>query len=171
MDVFEAIEGRRSIRKYQGRSIPDDQLRKILEAGRLAPSAANRQPWHAIVVQDPEMRRSCAIACNKCDYVADCAALVVCAGDPSDSYYCVDAGIVLENMALAAWALGIGSCYIGYFDEAILKSLLHIPPDLKIVACLALGYPAETPTARPRKSFEDLFSWDKYNVRPGSPPL
>ena len=171
MDVFKAIETRRSIRKYQDRQIPDDLMNRIFEAGRLAPSAANRQPWAVIAVRDAETKKSAAKACNECDYVAKCDVLLVCFGDPRDRWYEIDAAVALENMALTAWDNGIGSCFIGYFSEDYLKSLLHIPPDMKVVACLTLGYPDESPAARPRKSIEDLVFREKYTVRGSSPPF
>jgi nitroreductase len=171
MDVFKAIETRRSIRKYADRRIPDDLMRKILEAGRLAPSAANRQPWAVIVVRDRDMKKSIAIACNDCDYVAGCDVFVACIGDPQDRWYEIDGAIVLENMVLTAWDNGIGSCYVGYFNEEHLKSLIHIPPDMRVVSCLAMGYPAESPDARPRKNFDDLVFMEKYGHRGSSPPL
>jgi nitroreductase len=171
MDVFTAIETRRSIRKYQGRSIPDDALHRILEAGRLAPSAANRQPWGVVVVREAATKAALAKACNNCSYVADCAAFLVCFGDARDEWYEVDAALAMANMALTAWDHGIGSCYVGYFDEDYLKALLHIPPDMKVVVCMALGYPAESPDARPRKALDDLVHWERYRERPSSPPL
>jgi nitroreductase len=171
MDVFKAIETRRSIRKYEDRHIPDDLVRKIMEAGRLAPSAANRQPWSVIVVRDRDKKKSIAIACNNCDYVAGCDVFVVSIGDPQDKWYQIDAAIALENMVLTALENGVGSCYFGYYNEDHLKSLLHIPPDMKIVACLALGYPSESPEARPRKNFDDLVFWERYSHRGSSPPF
>jgi len=171
MDVFKAIETRRSIRKYKDQRIPDDRLHRVLEAGRLAPSAANRQPWAVVVVRDRGTKASAAVACHDCEYVAQCDVFIVCFGDPSDRWYEVDAGVALENMALAAWDDGIGSCYVGYFSEDHLKSLLHIPPNMKVVACLALGYPDEAPGARPRKDFDDLVFREKYTVRGSSPPF
>ncbi|HUL61948.1 MAG TPA: nitroreductase family protein, partial [Methanocella sp.] len=171
MDVFKAIETRRSIRKYQGRSIPDELMNKIFEAGQLAPSAANRQPWGVVAVRSPDTKKSAASACNNCDYVAHCDVLLVCFGDPRDRWYEVDAAVALENMALVAWENGIGSCFIGYFNEDYLKSLLHIPPDMKVVACLTLGFPDESPAARPRKGIDDLVFREKYTVRGSSPPF
>jgi nitroreductase len=169
MDVFKAIETRRSIRKYQDRPIPDDVLKKIFEAGRLAPSAANRQPWGLIVVRDPETKKAAAKACNDCDYVAKCDVLLVCFGDPEDRWYEIDAAVALENIALTAWDNGVGSCFIGYFSEDYLKSLLHIPSALKVVSCMTLGYPDESPGARPRKNIDELVFWEKFTVHGSSP--
>jgi nitroreductase len=171
MDVFKAIETRRSIRKYKNQRIPDDLLHKILEAGRLAPSAANRQPWGVIVVRDPDTRKNVANACNDCDFILKCDTVLVCFGDPRDRWYEVDAAVALENMSLTAWDMSIGSCFVGYFNEEHLKSLLHIPPDMKVVACLTLGIPDECPDARPRKNFDDLVFREKYLVRGSSPPF
>ena len=171
MDVFKAIETRRSIRKYKQQHIPDDLLHTILEAGRLAPSAANRQPWGVIVVRDPDTRKNLASACNNCDFVAKCDTALVCFGDPRDRWYEIDAAIALDNMALTAWDHGVGSCFIGYFSEEHLKALLHLPPIMKVVACLTLGYPDEQPDARPRKGFDDLVFMEKYTMRGSSPPF
>ncbi len=171
MDVFKAIESRRSIRKYKDQRIPDDLLHKILEAGQLAPSAANRQPWGVIVVRSPDAKKSAAMACNDCGFVAGCDVFLVCFGDPRDQWYQVDAAVALENMALTAWGKGIGSCYVGYFSEDHLKSLFHIPPDMNVVVCMTLGYPDECPEARPRKGFDDLVFLEKYVVRGSSPPF
>lgn len=171
MDVFKAIETRRSIRKYKDQPIPDDLLRQILEAGRLAPSASNRQPWAMVVVRDKEQKRLAAKACNNMEYVANCAAFIACFSKPDDKWYQVDAAIALQNISLAAWGAGIGSCWIGYFDDDHMKAVLHIPPDQKIVACMALGYPDEVPGARPRKEMSDLVYWETFIPRSGSPPF
>ncbi|WP_424359505.1 nitroreductase family protein [Methanocella sp. MCL-LM] len=171
MEVFKAIETRRSIRKYKDRPIPDDLLRQILEAARLAPSASNRQPWALVVVREREQKRLASKACSNMEHVAGCAAFIACFSSPKDKWYQVDAAIALENISLAAWEAGIGSCWIGYFDEDYMKSVLHIPQDDKIVACMTLGYPDETPDARPRKELADLVYWEKFIPRASSPPF
>ena len=112
MDVFEAIKVRRSIRRYKkGAEIPEEHLRKILEAARLAPSAANRQPWRFIVVRDPEVKRRLAEACRGQMFIADASVVVVALGDPSISrWYLQDPMIAVEHMVLEATELGYGTC-------------------------------------------------------------
>lgn len=171
MDVFKAIETRRSIRKYKDMPVPDDLLKRILEAARQAPSASNRQPWAMVVVRDKEQKRLVAKACTNMDHVAHCAAFIACIAEPIHKWYKLDVAIALENLSLAAWDVGIGSCWIGYFEEDLIKSVLHIPHDRVVVACMTLGYPDETPEARPRKATQDLVYWETYSPRPGSPEL
>ncbi len=171
MDVFKAIETRRSIRKYKDQPIPDEVLGKILEAARLAPSASNRQPWVMVVVRDKEQKMLASKACSNMDHVAKCAAFIACFVDPRQKWSIVDGAIALENVSLAAWDAGIGSCWIGYYDEDHMKSVLHIPSEDKIVACMTLGYPDETPAARPRKEMADLVYWEKFIPRASSPPF
>ena len=171
MDVFKAIETRRSIRKYKDQPIPDEKLDRILEAARLAPSASNRQPWAMVIVRDKEQKKLAAKACSNMEHVAGCAVFIACFSNPGDKWYQVDAAIAMENVSLAAWEAGIGSCWIGYFDDDYMKSVLHIPQDDKIVVCMTLGYPDEAPDARPRKDLADLVYREKYVPRSGSPPF
>lgn len=164
MDVFEAIETRRSIRKYKPGSIPSDQLRKILQAARIAPSAGNRQPWRFIVVQDDGHRKALAKMANNQLFIADAAVIVVAIGDPeiSQRWYDKDVMIAVEHIVLAATALGYGTCWIGAFDEKEVKKLLHIPDRMKAVALLPIGVPDIEPAPRPRKEIADLVFEEEY---------
>ena len=164
MDVFEAIKVRRSIRRYKkGAEIPEEHLQRILEAARLAPSAANRQPWRFIVVKDPEVKRRLAEACRGQMFIADASVVVVALGDPSVSrWYLQDPMIAVEHMVLEATELGYGTCWIGAFDEEAVKRVLDIPAGLKVVCALPIGVPDESPTARSRKPLDEIFYLDKY---------
>ncbi|MCW3985384.1 MAG: nitroreductase family protein [Candidatus Bathyarchaeota archaeon] len=115
MDIFETIETRRSIRKYKPGSISNKELKMIFEAARLAPSAANRQPWRFVVVRDAERKQALAKAANNQMFLADAAAIVTAIGDPeiSERWYEKDPKIAVEHMVLAAAALGYGTCWIG----------------------------------------------------------
>lgn len=117
MDVFEAIQSRRSVRKYKSDSIPSEDLHKILEAARLAPSAGNRQPWRFILVRDVEKKRALAGVANHQTFLVDAYAIVIAAADPeiSEKWCDRDTMIAVEHMALAATALGYGTCWIGAF--------------------------------------------------------
>lgn len=165
MDVFEAIKTRRSIRKYRQEPIPNEKLESIFEAARLAPSAANRQPWRFVVVQDADRKKALAEAANNQTFLRDAAAIVAALGDPDVSarWFEKDPMIALEHMALAATALGYGTCWIGAFDEDAVKRLLKIPVKMKIVALLPIGIPDETPTSRPRKELSEIFFKEEWH--------
>lgn len=151
MGVFEAIKTRRSIRRYKEDPIDEETLRKVLEAARLAPSAANRQPWRFIVVTDPIVKRSLRKAYDK-EWFTSAPVIVVACAVPEEAwvrrdgeeYWKVDVSIAMQNLVLAAWDEGLGTCWIGAFDENEAKQALGVPPNVRIVAMTPLGYPAET---------------------------
>jgi nitroreductase len=164
MDVIAAIRERRSVRRYESKPIPPQDLKTILESARLAPSAANRQPWHFVVVQDPENKQRAAQACMNQTWMAEAGAIIAAVGLPevSSKWYPVDVAIAMENLVLAAKGLGYGTCWIGAFEEAKVKEALAIPENLSVVALTPLGVPADQPAPRPRKPFEECFSQEKY---------
>jgi nitroreductase len=143
MDVFEAIERRRSVRSYLPDPIPDGILRKVLEAGRLAPSASNRMPWRFIVVKDPKNRREIGDSGTYGRFISESPVVIVGCGDKSSSWHIVDTSIALQNMVLAATGEGIGTCWIGSFDEGKVKELLKIPDNFSVIALIAMGFPKE----------------------------
>lgn len=164
MDTITAIMNRRSIRKFLPRAVPDDDLRTILEAGRQAPSAANRQPWHFVVVREEDQRRSLAEACSGQMWLADAGAIIAGVGKPevNDKWYPVDVAIAMQNMIVTATALGYGTCWIGAFEEAKVKEVLGIPDDLRVVALTPVGVPNDKPDRRPRMPMEEFASVDRY---------
>jgi len=166
MDVLEAIRSRRSIRKYKPESIPEEKLNTILEAARLAPSAANRQPWRFVVVQSVDQKKALAEAANNQTFLSNAAVIVAAVGDSglSAKWHEKDTMIALEHMVLAATALGYGTCWIGAFDEEAVKSLLKIPERMKVVALLPIGTPDESPAPRPRREFSETFFKEEWHL-------
>lgn len=164
MDTIETILKRRSIRRYKREPIPEEDLKKILECGRQAPSAGNRQPWHFIVTRDPDLKAKLAEACNGQTWIADADVILVGVGIPSVSqkWYPVDVAIAMQNMILAATALGYGTCWIGAFQPDKVKKLLNIPEDMDVVALTPIGVPDQSPEPRSRKSPAEVFSREKY---------
>ena len=165
MSLIDLMLSRRSIRRYENKDIPEEVLKQILEAGRQAPSAANRQPIRFVIVNDDDMLK------NLCDTLvsrfvkAAPAAIVGCADVKSlltGKWAIVDATIAMQNMVIAAWTLGVGSCWIGACKEEKVKELLKIPDKWKVVALVTLGYPAEQPKPRKKKSFEEMFSFNTF---------
>jgi nitroreductase len=169
MNIMEAIRGRRSVRSFQDRPVDDETLQKVLDAGRLAPSARNMQDWRFIVVRDSAARRRLAAAARDQAFVgqapvviAACGTsdLVMTCGQPA---YAIDVAIAVEHMTLAAHSLGLGTCWIGAFYEDQVKKILGVPDNVRVVALLPLGYPAEpAPRATPRKSLEEIVAYEHW---------
>lgn len=169
MDVFEAIRARRSIRKYRRQPVEEEKLNRILEAGRLAPSANNRQEWRFVVVQDGDTRQKLSEAACGQTFVADAPVVLACCSVESDRMmtcghpaYAVDVAISIDHMTLAATALGLGTCWIGAFYEDRVRDILNIPASVRVVELLTLGYPAEQPPSRPRKRLTEVVFRERW---------
>ena len=164
MSLLDVILNRRSIRRYENKEIPKDVLDKIVEAGRQSPSAANRQPYRFVIVTDSEIKKELKGLVSR--FLKDAPVVIVGCANPkallTGKWATVDTTIALENMALAAWSLGIGSCWIGSFNEEKTKELLKIPEDWKVVALVTFGYPAEQPKPRKKKPTKELFSLNQF---------
>jgi len=164
MDTIETIMKRRSVRKFQPKLLSNADLQTIIEAGRQAPSAANRQPWHFVVVKSEDQRQKLAEACSGQTWLAGAAVIVAGVGKPAvnDKWYPVDVAIAMQNMILAATALGYGTCWIGAFDQERVKGVLGIPEDMTVVALTPIGVPDDQPEARPRQPLSEFASVDRY---------
>ena len=171
MDVFDAIEKRRSIRNYEPTPIPREKLEKILEAARLAPSASNAQPRHFIVVTDKERRDALATGMFA-RFLKQAPVVIVACGDEKKSpkWYPIDVAIAVENMVLVATGEGLGTCWIGSFDENKVRAVLKIPENLRVVVLLAVGYPSGKEglgskvfrAVRKRKALDEIVSLEEY---------
>jgi nitroreductase len=171
MEFYELIKKRKSVRKYKSDPIPDDVLNRILEAGRIAPSAKNIQPWRFIVIKDPELKKKIGKASRDQTWIADADVILVgcilekIAWGRLGGYMSsgpVDLAIALEHMILAAANEGLGTCWIGAFVEKDVKSILQVPDDVKIIALTPIGYPAEEPEDRGRKELKEIISYDTF---------
>jgi nitroreductase len=168
MELMEAIHARRSIRSYLDRPVEDEKLLAVLEAGRLAPSAKNMQDWRFVVVRDQSVRQKLAIAARDQQFVSS-APVVIAACGTSDLVmtcgqpaYAIDVAIAVDHMTLAAASLGLGSCWIGAFYEDQAREILGVPSEVRVVALMPLGYPAEEPSPRPRKSLDQVVAWEHW---------
>jgi nitroreductase len=144
MDVFEAIQERRSIRTYTDKPVEREKIEKILEAGRLAPSARNSEPWHFIVVTNAEKRKTFSKGLNA-KFVSQAPSVIVACGDKKASadWYAVDVSLAVENMILTAINKGLGTCCVGSFNEKDVMEILKIPDNYEIIVMLAIGYAGE----------------------------
>ena len=174
MDVYEAIKERSSVRAYTDQPVPREKLEKILEAGRLAPSARNTQPWHFIVVTDSEKRKILAKGMYA-KFLTQSPVVIVGCGDKEASadWYAVDVSLAVENMILTAQAEGLGTCCVGSFDEKEVQQTIKAPDNYEVIVMLAVGYPKEKldvarkllHIARPRKKLSEIVSQEEFGKK------
>lgn len=173
MDVLEAIRGRRSIREFKPDPVKDEDLRKILDAGRLAPSAGNCQPFEFVVVKDPAVKQKLVRAALWQTFMAEApVVIVVCAnvsrtsmryGRRGEELYCIqDTAAATQNMLLAAHSLGYGTCWVGAFDEEVAAEAIRAPPEIRPLAIIPLGRPAEKPSMPPRMPLSRIVHEDHF---------
>jgi len=176
MDVMEAIQIRRSVRKYRPDKIPTDVLDRLLEALRLAPSACNFQPWRFVVVTDEQTRLALAKASHNQMFIAEAPVVVVGCGFPANAYQRmggsgnsadIDVAIALDHLTLAAAEMGLCTCWIGAFDEGEVKRIVGVPPQAKVVALTPVGYPGEPGLLHAvepgrRKSRDQVISFEHF---------
>jgi nitroreductase len=142
MDVFEAVRTVLAVRDYEDKPVPEEVVRQILEAGQLAASAMNAQPWHFVVVDDRETLRQLAAVAPTGRYLDRAALAVVVAIEPT-RYAVSDASRAIQSMILTAWSAGVGSNWVGFLGPDAVKPLLGIPAELDVLAILPFGYPAQ----------------------------
>ncbi|HTP65645.1 MAG TPA: nitroreductase family protein [Geobacteraceae bacterium] len=157
MDVMEAIRTRKSVRAWLDRPVEDEKLKAVLEAGRLAPSASNRQEWRFVIVRDAGTRKRLAAVAGGQAFVGEAPVVIVaCARTDGHVMKCgqlsypIDVAIALDHITLAAVELGLGTCWIGLFDERQVKEILDIPAEIRVVELMPLGYPAD-PSVKEKK--------------------
>ena len=161
MDAFEAIRKRRSVRKYTGDPIPRQDLETVVDAGRLAATGSNQQPWDFIVVTDRAMIDQLKIAAQWMDKAGAIIAVVM---DPSSRWWVEDGSAAVENMLIVATAMGYGSCWLEGYTlplEDQFKALLGVPKDKRLLTLVPIGVPVEWPT-KEKKSLQEVIHWEKY---------
>jgi nitroreductase len=149
MEFIDVIKSRSSIRSYDKKEIDDEKINYVLECARLAPSWVNKQCWHFIVVRDNKNIKNISNATLINRWLRNAPCIIVACADPKKSgthnnmnYFLVDVAIAMEHLILAATDLGIGTCWIGEFNEKKIKKILGVPDKIKVVALSPLGYPA-----------------------------
>ncbi len=200
MDIIDAIKKRRSVRNFKPDEIPEEVLDKLLNAMRLAPSGANRQPRKFIVIRDQATKAKLADACkfypgrpNGQPFIAEAPVVIVACGSKKEAatlYYEegqitlgtgqtaaekvetgavesrttveLDLAIALDHLTLTAVAEGLGTCWVGGFDDKPVKKLLSIPDDMSVPIVMPVGYPVAWPEPRPRKPLEEIICHEKY---------
>lgn len=173
MHVKEAIESRRSIRKYTSESVEESQVLELLGAAHRAPSGHNTQPWRFILVQDQKMRERLSAVCHDQRWMAKAPLFVVACADLSarseapavfdeatpgmDAKRVIrDTAIAVDHLMLRAVEMDLGTCWIGWFEQSDIRPLLQIPEHVFVLGVIVIGHPDESPNARPRKELKDL---------------
>jgi nitroreductase len=161
MDTLEAIRKRRSVRRYKNESIPKADLETIVDAGRLAATGSNRQPWDFVVVTNRLTIEQFKEAGN---WIVKAGAVIVVVMDPVSRWWVEDGAAAIENMLLASTALGYGACWVegdALPREAQFKALLGVPGEKRLIALIPVGVAAEIPTIE-KKPLEKVLHWEKY---------
>ena len=173
VDIFEAIEGRRSIRAFMNVEISAEVVEKLIEAARWAPSAGNIQPWEFIIVRNPELKKQLAEASLDQFFISKAPVIIVVCADEyrsSQGYgvrgstlYCLqDTAAAAQNIHLAAYSLGLGTCWIGAFREEEVKRIIRIPAGVRPVALIPVGYAAESPSPRRRRQTSQIIHYETF---------
>jgi nitroreductase len=168
VDAIEAITGRKVQRTFAKKPVELEKLNQIVTAGRHAMSARNLQPWQFIVLRNPQRLREVGALCVTGKFVADAPAAVVILKDTTSARWAdVDCGQAVQNMASAAWALGLGTCWVGNFDAEKIGAMLNVPDGWAIFTILPFGYPdpANPTQARGLKPRGEMVHYERYGQR------
>lgn len=173
LEVFEAIKTRRSIRAFTNEEVSEEEVRKLIDAARHAPSAGNIQPWEFVIVRDPERKHRLAVAALNETFIEEApVVIVVCANEVQSglgygargiALYCLqDTAAATQNMLLAACALGLGTCWVGAFYEEDVRKVVKVPKGVRPVAIVPVGHPAEKPNPRPKRSISEIVRYEMF---------
>jgi nitroreductase len=171
MTFIDIAAGRYSVRNYKNVPVEKEKILKVLEAGRLAPSAVNYQPLHFIVITDGNVKNKVLEVYSR-DWIRKAPVLIVVCGDHSQSWkrkdgkdHCdIDAAISADHITLAAADMGLGTCWVCAFDAEKCHKVLDLPENLEAIALLPMGYPSQEnyQPEKKRKSLSEIVSWDRY---------
>lgn len=181
MDIMREIESRRSVRKFQTRPVSEEAVRQIIEAGRLAPSGNNSQPWRFLIVRDEETKKRIVAADSNQQWMLDAPVFIVCMGDirsrmaenvlksvdedtglPDMRRIVRDMGIAVGYMLLEIEHMGLSTCWTGAYDQKAMREAAGVPEYMYISGVLPIGYGAEAPKARPRKDYDYIVRFERW---------
>jgi nitroreductase len=170
MDFYKLINTRRSVRRYSTREVEEDRVNRILDAARLAPSAANKQPWHFIVVKDARQKQELGKAYGR-EWFYTAPVLICACGESAKAWsrsfdgknhVDVDVAIAMDHLILAAAEEGLGTCWICAFDPAIARKALGLPAGIEPIAFTPVGYAEDEPVPKARKKLEEIVRYEKW---------
>ncbi len=169
-NIYDLIALRKSVRSYLSKDVEEDKLERVLEAGRLAPSARNLQEWRFIVVRDQDTRCLLAETSGSYEFIKQAPVVLVCCAETDKHImrcglpcFAIDTAIAMDHITLAAAAEGLGTCWIGGFDADKVKDILGIPDDIVVVEMLPIGYPEDpAPIEKSRMAFKDIIRYERW---------
>ncbi len=164
MDTFKAIQDRHSTRNFKSTPVPKDILEKIVDAGRLATTARNVQPWEFVVVTNKEILKKIGDTTDHGKFIAECGACIAVFCEDT-KYYLEDGSAATQNMLVAAAALGVQSCWVAGDKKPyaiLINKLLGVPEALKLISLVALGQETESRARAPKRTLSDVLHWEKY---------
>tara|TARA_Y100000310_G_scaffold344866_1_gene460111 strand:- start:3709 stop:4377 length:669 start_codon:yes stop_codon:yes gene_type:complete len=173
MDLVDAVRSRRSIRKYQDRQVPWDEIVKILHSAKYAPFAGNIMNSKFIVIKDEDKRNAIADACADQHWMALAPVHIVVVGEPEKAeryygargarLYTIQGGAAaIQNMLLTAHAIGLGACWVGSFDEELIREVCGLPEHVFVEAVVTIGYADEKPDMPPKYRIEHMMFFNKW---------
>ena len=170
MDVYESIRLRKSVRAFKEREVGEEVLNRLLEAARLAPSAKNFQEWRFVVVRDRETRLRLVKAARGQKFVAEAPVVLACCAETDGHVmtcgqlcYPIDIAIAIDHVTLCAASEGLGTCWIGSFFEDQVKEILNIPPEIRVVQLLPIGYPRDPdPVEKRRLPLDTIVRYERW---------
>ncbi len=164
MDALEAIQRRRSIRRYRSTPISKDIIEKLIDAARMAPSAMNLQPWEFIAVTDQETRRRIADTTDYGKFIAE-APLCIAVFSKDSKYFLEDSSAAVENILIAATALGLGTCWVAGDKKAYanaIREILAAPEGYRLVALIPVGFSDEPEKTRKKRELKDVLHYERF---------
>jgi len=164
MDLFKAVKERKSVREYSEKKVEKGLIEKIIDAGRLAATARNEQPWEFIVTSDKEILKKICGMCPNGPFVKDAPHLIAVFSKDA-KYYLEDCSAATQNMLLAIEALGLGGCWVAgdkkdYVDEV--RRIFNVPEGYRLVSMISLGYPKKAQGPKPKKAVKEVLHWEKW---------
>jgi len=172
MELSEAIKKRRSIRAYKKQNVPEEIVEKLIDAASFAPSAGNIQPWKFVIARKPDTKKKLAQAASQAFIEEAPVVIIVCANEARSSMgydvrgktlYCIqDTAAATQNILLTAYSLGLGTCWVGAFNENEAKKAINAPEEMRPVAIIPVGYANEVPTQRNRRPLSQITHYESF---------
>jgi nitroreductase len=170
MNVYDAIRTKRAVRNFSEKTIPDESIQRILNAGRRSQSSKNTQPWHFIAITDKSILKELSECGTWATHLAGAGlGVAILTPDPTEKFQTMfDAGQAAAFMQLAAWELGIGSCPASIYESEKARAILSFPQDLHLRIALSFGYPLDeaeisaSPKKGGRKEFDEVVHWNQW---------
>jgi nitroreductase len=170
VDVYEAIIKRKSVRAFKDKDVPEEMISRLLETARLAPSASNRQEWRFIVVRDLSTREQLSIAARGQSFVGEAPVVLACCAETDGHVmacgqlcYPIDVAIAIDHITLCATDDGLGTCWVGAFDESQVKEILGIPPQIHVVGLLLIGHPKDPSSVKKnRLPLKEIVKYERW---------